>query len=130
MGHVKMMAACQPFLSGAISKTVNLPADASVEEIEEVYYQGWKLGLKALAVYRDNCKVGQPLSEGKGANKGTDSNAAAETAHAVATRKRLPKSRPSRTTSFSVGGAEGYMTAGTYADGALGEVFLKLGKQG
>jgi len=131
MGHVKMMAACQPFLSGAISKTVNLPADATVEEIEEVYYEGWKLGLKALAVYRDNCKVGQPLSEGKGANKGTDANASAsEAAHPVATRKRLPKSRPSRTTSFSVGGAEGYMTAGTYADGALGEVFLKLGKQG
>ena len=134
MGHVKMMAACQSFLSGAISKTVNLPADASVEEIEEVYYEGWKLGLKALAVYRDNCKVGQPLSEGKGANKGTDSNTAAadsaDSAHPVATRKRLPKSRPSRTTSFSVGGAEGYMTAGTYADGALGEVFLKLGKQG
>jgi ribonucleoside-diphosphate reductase alpha chain len=131
MGHVKMMAACQPFLSGAISKTVNLPADATVEEIEEVYYQGWKLGLKALAVYRDNCKVGQPLSEGKGANKGTDSNASASAdVHPTATRKRLPKSRPSRTTSFSVGGAEGYMTAGTYADGALGEVFLKLGKQG
>ena len=130
MGHVKMMAACQPFLSGAISKTVNLPADATVEEIEEVYYEGWKLGLKALAVYRDNCKVGQPLSEGKGANNGTDSNASTEAAHPVATRKRLPKSRPSRTTSFSVGGAEGYMTAGTYADGALGEVFLKLGKQG
>ena len=130
MGHVKMMAACQPYLSGAISKTVNLPADATVEEIEEVYYEGWKLGLKALAVYRDNCKVGQPLSEGKGANKGTDSNAAAAELHPVATRKRLPKSRPSRTTSFSVGGAEGYMTAGTYADGALGEVFLKLGKQG
>ena len=132
MGHVKMMAACQPYLSGAISKTVNLPSDATVEEIEEVYYEGWKLGLKALAVYRDNCKVGQPLSEGKGANKGTDSNtsSAAASEHPVATRKRLPKSRPSRTTSFSVGGAEGYMTAGTYADGALGEVFLKLGKQG
>ena len=132
MGHVKMMAACQPYLSGAISKTVNLPADATVEEIEEVYYEGWKLGLKALAVYRDNCKVGQPLSEGKGANKGTDSNTASavESEHPIATRKRLPKSRPSRTTSFSVGGAEGYMTAGTYADGALGEVFLKLGKQG
>ena len=130
MGHVKMMAACQPFLSGAISKTVNLPADATVEEIEEVYYQGWKLGLKALAVYRDNCKVGQPLSEGKGDNKGTDSNSVSDAAHPIATRKRLPKSRPSRTTSFSVGGAEGYMTAGTYADGALGEVFLKLGKQG
>jgi len=74
MGHVHMMAACQPFLSGAISKTVNLPSDATVEEIEEVYYEGWKLGLKALAVYRDNCKVGQPLSDGKGDNKGVDSN--------------------------------------------------------
>ena len=128
MGHVHMMAACQPFLSGAISKTVNLPSDATVEEIEEVYYQGWKLGLKALAVYRDNCKVGQPLSDGKGDNKGVDSNVTAGPAHAE--RKRLPKSRPSMTTSFAVGGAEGYMTAGAYADGALGEVFLKLGKQG
>jgi ribonucleoside-diphosphate reductase alpha chain len=123
-----MMAACQPFLSGAISKTVNLPADATVEEIEEVYYQGWKLGLKALAVYRDNCKVGQPLSDGKGENKGTDSNVSA--AVAAPARKRLPKSRPAMTTSFSVGGADGYMTAGAYADGALAEVFLKLGKQG
>ena len=131
MGHVHMMAACQPFLSGAISKTVNLPSDATVEEIEEVYYQGWKLGLKALAVYRDNCKVGQPLSTGKGDNKGEDANKSSAVAGpAVATRKRLPKSRPSMTTSFSVGGAEGYMTAGAYADGALGEVFLKLGKQG
>ena len=131
MGHVHMMAACQPFLSGAISKTVNLPSDATVEEIEEVYYQGWKLGLKALAVYRDNCKVGQPLSTGKGDNKGEDSNKSSAVAGpATATRKRLPKSRPSMTTSFSVGGAEGYMTAGAYADGALGEVFLKLGKQG
>jgi ribonucleoside-diphosphate reductase alpha chain len=128
MGHVHMMAACQPFLSGAISKTVNLPSDATVEEIEEVYYQGWKLGLKALAVYRDNCKVGQPLSDGKGDNKGTDSNVAATTS--APARKRLPKSRPAMTTSFSVGGADGYMTAGSYADGALAEVFLKLGKQG
>ena len=128
MGHVHMMAACQPFLSGAISKTVNLPSDATVEEIEEVYYEGWKLGLKALAVYRDNCKVGQPLSDGKGENKGTDSNISASPVHPE--RKRLPKSRPSITTSFAVGGAEGYMTAGAYADGALGEVFLKLGKQG
>ncbi|MFM8633058.1 MAG: vitamin B12-dependent ribonucleotide reductase [Candidatus Nanopelagicus sp.] len=126
MGHVHMMAACQPFLSGAISKTVNLPADATVEEIEEVYYQGWKLGLKALAVYRDNCKVGQPLSDSKGKK---DEAVATEVAHA-AVRKRLPKSRPAQTTSFSVGGAEGYMTSGAYADGALAEVFLKLGKQG
>ncbi|MSV87658.1 MAG: vitamin B12-dependent ribonucleotide reductase, partial [Actinobacteria bacterium] len=129
MGHVKMMAACQPFLSGAISKTVNLPADATVAEIEEVYYEGWKLGLKALAVYRDNCKVGQPLSDGKGENKGP-ADATSADVHPIAVRKRLPKSRPGTTTSFMVGGAEGYMTAGAYADGALGEVFLKLGKQG
>jgi len=125
MGHVRMMAACQPFLSGAISKTVNLPSDATIADVEEVYYEGWKLGLKALAVYRDNCKVGQPLSDGKA--KKAEAVAAAP---AVAVRKRLPKSRPSMTTSFSVGGAEGYMTSGAYADGALGEVFLKLGKQG
>ncbi len=125
MGHVRMMAACQPFLSGAISKTVNLPEDATVEEVEEVYYQGWKLGLKALAVYRDNCKVGQPLSDGKAKKKDVE---VVEVAKPV--RKRLPKSRPATTTSFSVGGAEGYMTAGAYEDGALGEVFLKLGKQG
>jgi ribonucleoside-diphosphate reductase alpha chain len=127
MGHVRMMAACQPFLSGAISKTVNLPEDATVEEVEEVYYQGWKMGLKALAVYRDNCKVGQPLSDGKAKKK--EAPVSTE-AIAAPVRKRLPKSRPATTTSFSVGGAEGYMTAGAYEDGALGEVFLKLGKQG
>jgi len=126
MGHVRMMAACQPFLSGAISKTVNLPEEATVEEVEQVYYEGWKLGLKALAVYRDNCKVGQPLSDGKAKKK----DAVVEEVAAEPVRKRLPKSRPSTTTSFSVGGAEGYMTAGAYADGTLGEVFLKLGKQG
>ncbi|MFM9142038.1 MAG: vitamin B12-dependent ribonucleotide reductase, partial [Actinomycetota bacterium] len=127
MGHVRMMAACQPFLSGAISKTMNLPADATIEEVEEVYYEGWKLGLKAIAIYRDNCKVGQPLSDAKATPK---SDTAEASAPAPATRKRLPKSRPSRTTSFAVGGAEGYMTAGTYEDGQLGEIFLKLGKQG
>jgi ribonucleoside-diphosphate reductase alpha chain len=125
MGHVRMMAACQPFLSGAISKTVNLPEDATVEEVEDVYFQAWKMGVKALAVYRDNCKVGQPLSDGKAKKK----EAVVEEA-AAPVRKRLPKARPATTTSFAVGGAEGYMTAGAYADGALGEVFLKLGKQG
>ncbi len=132
MGHVRMMAAVQPFLSGAISKTVNLPETATVEEIAEVYLQGWKLGLKALAVYRDNCKVGQPLSDAK-----KKEEPAAETKPQPEVRieyrprrQRLPKSRTSRTTSFSVGGAEGYMTAGAYDDGRLGEVFLKLGKQG
>ena len=135
MGHVRMMAASQPFLSGAISKTVNLPETATVEEIAEVYLQGWKLGLKALAVYRDNCKVGQPLSDGKAGKTGDKKSAGVETEVVEKvvyrpTRKRLPKSRPSRTTSFSVGGAEGYMTSGSYPDDGLGEVFLKLGKQG
>jgi ribonucleoside-diphosphate reductase alpha chain len=125
MGHVRMMAACQPFLSGAISKTVNLPEDATVEEVEEVHLEAWRMGIKALAVYRDNCKVGQPLSDGKAKKK----DAPVEIA-AAPVRNRLPKARPATTTSFSVGGAEGYMTAGAYADGALGEVFLKLGKQG
>jgi len=136
MGHVRMMAACQPFISGAISKTVNLPETATVEEIEDVHLQGWKLGLKAMAVYRDNCKVGQPLSDGKkkGGDKAFDASAPVAPAEPVveyrATRKRLPKSRPSLTTSFTVGGAEGYMTSGSYPDDGLGEVFLKLGKQG
>ena len=141
MGHVRMMAAAQPFLSGAISKTVNLPESATVEEIADVYLQGWKLGLKALAVYRDNCKVGQPLSDGKsGDGKGGKADTAKPSSEGQTeivekvvyrpTRKRLPKSRPSRTTSFSVGGAEGYMTSGSYPDDGLGELFLKLGKQG
>ncbi|MBO0811034.1 MAG: vitamin B12-dependent ribonucleotide reductase [Microlunatus sp.] len=133
MGHVRMMAATQPFLSGAISKTVNLPETATVADIAQVYTEGWKLGLKALAVYRDNCKVGQPLSDGK---KKADQKAEPEAPKEQVkveyrpVRKRLPKSRPSRTTSFSVGGAEGYMTSGSYPDDGLGEVFLKLGKQG
>jgi len=129
MGHVRMMAACQPFLSGAISKTVNMPETATVEDIEDVYFQSWKLGLKALAVYRDNCKVGQPLSAGKSAGE-RKAVPAAEVVEHRPTRRRLPKSRPSHTTSFTVGGAEGYLTAGSYPDDGLGEVFLKLGKQG
>jgi ribonucleoside-diphosphate reductase alpha chain len=130
MGHVRMMAAVQPFLSGAISKTVNMPETATKEEIADVYFQGWKFGLKALAIYRDNCKVGQPLSDAKAKTEEKVAPAAVvgELAHPV--RKRLPKSRPSSTTSFTVGGAEGYMTASSYPDGGLGEVFLKLGKQG
>ena len=130
MGHVRMMAAVQPFLSGAISKTVNMPESATKDEIADVYFQGWKLGLKALAIYRDNCKVGQPLSDAKAKTeeKAAPAAVAGDIAHPV--RKRLPKSRPSSTTSFTVGGAEGYMTASSYPDGGLGEVFLKLGKQG
>ncbi|MFE1399596.1 vitamin B12-dependent ribonucleotide reductase [Nocardiopsis dassonvillei] len=129
MGHVRMMAAVQPFLSGAISKTVNVPEEASVEDFEHIYFEGWRMGLKALAVYRDNCKVGQPLSTG-----GTREKEAGPEAEAVEAprpvRRRLPKKRPSETTSFSVGGAEGYITAGSYPDDGLGEVFMKLGKQG
>lgn len=138
MGHVRMMAAVQPFLSGAISKTVNLPETATIEEIEDVHMQGWKLGLKAIAVYRDNCKVGQPLSDGGSTAK--DKAAAKDSAAVEAkvekvveyrpVRKRLPKRRTSQTTSFAVGGAEGYLTAGTYENGELGEIFLKFGKQG
>ncbi|HEY3503837.1 MAG TPA: vitamin B12-dependent ribonucleotide reductase [Actinocatenispora sp.] len=128
MGHVRMMAALQPFLSGAISKTVNLPESATVADIEDVYLQGWKLGLKALAIYRDNCKVGQPLSAKK--KDVAKAEAPREVVEYRPVRKRLPKSRPSRTTSFSVAGAEGYLTASSYPDDGIGEVFLKLGKQG
>jgi ribonucleoside-diphosphate reductase alpha chain len=131
MGHVRMMAAVQPFISGAISKTVNMPEAASVEDVEEIYFQGWKLGLKALAIYRDNCKVGQPLSAGKGANNGTTAKAEPEKVIEYRpVRKRLPKKRPSQTVSFTVGGAEGYLHAGSYPDDGLGEIFVKLGKQG
>ena len=133
MGHVRMMAAVQPFLSGAISKTVNLPESATVEDIADVYQQGWKLGLKALAVYRDNCKVGQPLSDGKKTENKENVKVVEKVVEKVVyrpKRERLPKSRQGRTTSFSVSGAEGYITSGAYEDGRLGEVFLKLGKQG
>jgi ribonucleoside-diphosphate reductase alpha chain len=128
MGHVRMMAAVQPGLSGAISKTVNLPESAQIEDIEQIYIEGWKLGLKALAVYRDNCKVGQPLSD---ARKKPAVVEPPQPSHDVRpVRKRLPKQRPATVTRFSVAGAEGYMTASSYPDDGVGEVFLKLGKQG
>jgi ribonucleoside-diphosphate reductase alpha chain len=127
MGHVRMMAAVQPFISGAISKTVNMPESATVEEVEEIYYEGWKLGLKALAIYRDNCKVGQPLSASKSKTSQAEPAAPAEYRPI---RKRLPKKRPSQTVSFTVSGAEGYLIAGSYPDDGLGEIFVKLGKQG
>lgn len=130
LGHVRMMAAVQPFISGAISKTVNMPESATVEEIEEIYFKAWKMGIKALAIYRDNCKVGQPLSDAKAKVAAAPAPAAAEAAPARATRKRLPRQRESKTTSFTVGGADGYITAGSYPGDGLGEVFLKLGKQG
>ena len=126
MGHVRMMAAAQPFISGAISKTVNMPEEATVEEVEQLFIESWKLGLKAVAIYRDNCKVAQPLSADK--KKGAEAPEPAGLAHPV--RKRLPMSRPSTTTSFQVGDAEGYITAGSYPDDGLGEIFLKTSKQG
>ncbi|MFJ1652138.1 vitamin B12-dependent ribonucleotide reductase [Streptomyces sp. NPDC088337] len=138
MGHVRMMAAIQPWISGAISKTVNMPESATVEEIEEIYFEAWKLGVKALAIYRDNCKVGQPLSAKKKDEKTEVAKKAEDTIRSAVekvveyrpVRKRLPKGRPGITTSFTVGGAEGYMTANSYPDDGLGEVFLKMSKQG
>jgi ribonucleoside-diphosphate reductase alpha chain len=129
MGHVRMMAAVQPWISGAISKTVNLPESATVEDVEHVYLEGWRLGLKALAIYRDNCKVAQPLSVSRKADKpavATDQ----EAAKAGIVRRRLPRKRPAQTLSFTVGDAEGYMTAGEYPGDGLGEIFVNLGKQG
>jgi ribonucleoside-diphosphate reductase alpha chain len=128
MGHVRMLAAVQPMLSGSVSKTVNMPESATVEDIEKIYFEGWKLGLKALAIYRDNCKVGQPLSIAK---KKTEEAPAPASPHEVRpVRRRLPKQRAAMVTRFSVAGAEGYMTASSYPDDGIGEVFLKLGKQG
>jgi ribonucleoside-diphosphate reductase alpha chain len=140
MGHVRMMAAVQPALSGAISKTVNLPESATIEDIEKIYFEGWKLGLKALAIYRDNCKVGQPLSAARRKPEAAAEPEAGATALPGAAlpgahdhrpvRRRLPKKRSATVTRFSVAGAEGYITASTYPDDGVGEVFLKLGKQG
>jgi ribonucleotide reductase alpha subunit len=127
MGHIRMMAAAQTGISGAISKTVNMPEHVTVEEVERAYIEGWKLGLKALAIYRDNCKVGQPLSADRKVT--TDTGAVIEVDHAPV-RRRLPKQRPSRTTSFRVGDIEGYLTAGSYPDDGLGEIFVKVSKQG
>jgi len=128
MGHVRMMAAIQPALSGAISKTVNLPESATIEDIEKIYFEGWKLGIKALAIYRDNCKVGQPLSVAK--KKAAEAPEPAASHDVRPVRRRLPRQRSATVTRFSVAGAEGYMTASSYPDDGIGEVFLKLGKQG
>ncbi len=173
MGHIRMMAATQPFLSGAISKTVNLPQSATVEDIQDAYFQSWKLGLKAVAVYRDNCKVGQPLSDAGAKDKTKAAEAEVEekkdaleiveqvfsifrstTDEAVRARKiaallgtseqgarhemcqwkpvrrRLPRKRPSQTVSFSVNGADGYVIAWAYPGDGLGEIFVKMSKQG
>jgi ribonucleoside-diphosphate reductase alpha chain len=135
MGHVRMMGAVQPFLSGAISKTVNLPEAATAEDIEDVYLQGWKLGLKAIAIYRDGSKRSQPLSTGK--KKDADQTAATVAPVAAAPvgepkpyRRRLPDERRAVTHKFQVAGHEGYITVGLYPDGQPGEIFLKMAKEG
>ena len=156
LGHIRMMAAVQPFISGSISKTINMPEDVSVEDVEELHLESWRLGLKAVAIYRDNCKVGQPLSTTKKEKAQDDAppgsvaeahdrelaeriaelEKALEAEHARAdvivgaVRERLPRRRPSNTFAFRVADCEGYVTVGEYEDGRPGEVFMKVSKQG
>jgi ribonucleoside-diphosphate reductase alpha chain len=158
LGHVKMMGAIQPFISGAISKTVNMPEEATIEDVANLHMDAWKLGIKAVAIYRDNCKVGQPLSTAKKDGESTNSPVATdsvaeelktkiaelELALSTATtpvtyqesvvvgavRERLPRRRVSTTFSFRVADCEGYVTVGEYEDGRPGEVFIKVSKQG
>lgn len=143
-GHVRMMGAVQPFISGAISKTVNMPEEASVEDVADLHYLSWKLGLKAVAIYRDNCKVAQPLSTAKKEIKAADQKPEAAPATAPAAtkekeegfvvktpvRRKLPRARTARTFEFSVGGSKGFFTVGEYDDGKPGELFISMAKQG
>ncbi|MDQ2648205.1 MAG: vitamin B12-dependent ribonucleotide reductase [Actinomycetota bacterium] len=144
-GHVRMMAAVQPFISGAISKTVNMPEDATVEEVEQLHIDAWKLGVKAIAIYRDNCKVAQPLSTAKTASAEAADAAAAggpvevvekiverviEKVIKVPTREKLPRQRTSRTFDFRVADCKGFVTVGEFEDGRPGEIFLRVSKQG
>jgi ribonucleoside-diphosphate reductase alpha chain len=145
MGHVRMMAAVQPFISGAISKTINMPEESTVEDIMAAYTESWKLGLKAVAIYRDNSKSVQPLSSGSGTGK-SEKKAVGATAAATATttgaaqpvekvvyrpvRRKLPDERRSITHKFSIAGHEGYITVGMYDDGAPGEIFITMAKEG
>jgi ribonucleoside-diphosphate reductase alpha chain len=125
MGHIKMMSAVQPFISGAISKTVNVPEHITIEEITETYMQAWKMGVKAIAIYRDNSKRSQPLTAGKGAVP----RQVAEPAFKPV-RRKLPAERRAITHKFSIGGHEGYITVGMYDDGQPGEIFLVMAKEG
>jgi ribonucleoside-diphosphate reductase alpha chain len=148
MGHVRMMGAVQPFISGAISKTVNTPEETTIEELEQVHIEAWKMGIKAVAIYRDNCKVGQPLSTVKKDEPASEAEAhdqelaikVAKLEEALANqttvvvkqpiRERLPRRRRSSTFSFRVADCEGYVNVGEYEDGRPGELFLKVSKQG
>ena len=147
-GHVRMMAAVQPFISGAISKTVNLPQEATIDEVEQLHIDAWKLGVKAIAIYRDNCKVGQPLSTAKkesaieplaGALAATGVEPVVvekivekivEKVIKVPTREKLPRRRTSRTFDFRVADCKGFVTVGEFDDGRPGEIFLRISKQG
>jgi ribonucleoside-diphosphate reductase alpha chain len=140
LGHVKMMGAVQPFISGAISKTVNMPEEATIEEVEQLHLDAWKLGLKAVAIYRDNCKVGQPLSMAKREGAAAPAaEAAAEVVERIVekivtvkepVRQKLPRSRTSRTFEFRVADCKGFVNVGEYEDGRPGEIFMKVSKQG
>ncbi|HUP65806.1 MAG TPA: vitamin B12-dependent ribonucleotide reductase [Thermoanaerobaculia bacterium] len=136
MGHLRMMGAVQPFISGAISKTINMPNESTVEDIEQAYYEAWKLGLKAVAVYRDGCKRSQPLSTKKDEAKAAGNSAIGAAVGASIgdeprpARRKLPDERESITHKFSVGGHEGYITVGKYEDGTPGEIFVTMAKEG
>ncbi|MCA9324885.1 vitamin B12-dependent ribonucleotide reductase [Candidatus Saccharibacteria bacterium] len=138
LGHVKMMAAVQPFISGAISKTVNMPEEATIEDVEQLHIDSWQMGLKAVAIYRDNCKVAQPLSMAK--KEGSEEKEPAAVAAPAtddgkvvlkgAVRRRLPRVRTSKTYKFQIADLEGYFTVGEYEDGKPGELFVSASKQG
>jgi len=128
MGHVKMMSAVQPFISGAISKTINMPTDVTVDEIMHAYMESWKLGLKAVAIYRDGSKRTQPLNTAK--DKEEKKAAAAEGKESRLLRRKLPDERKSITHKFDIAGHEGYITAGMYEDGQPGEIFITMSKEG
>jgi len=153
LGHVKMMAAVQPWISGAISKTVNMPEDVTIEDVEQLHIDAWRMGVKAVAIYRDNCKVAQPLATAKKGDRDKQQDAPsgavsvdAELAKKVAelekaleiqtvvvkqpVRERLPKKRKGATSKFRVADCEGYVTVGEYEDGRPGEIFIKVSKQG
>jgi ribonucleoside-diphosphate reductase alpha chain len=134
LGHIKMMGAVQPFISGAISKTVNMPETVSVEDVEQLHVDSWKLGIKAVAIYRDNCKVGQPLSMAKKEVKEAPASAADNLNDKIivrsAVRREMPKTRNAKTLSFHVADSHGYVTVGEYEDGTPGEVFIRIAKQG
>jgi ribonucleoside-diphosphate reductase alpha chain len=130
MGHIKMMGATQPFISGAISKTVNVPKEATVEEIMQAYIQSWKLGAKAISIYRDGSKRTQPLNTSKDKSAAEQAQAAAAALITQPIRRKLPDERQAITHKFDIAGHEGYITVGLFANGQPGEIFLVMAKEG